>query len=159
MNLDVVGKKLADLPAKMEADKAPLELLGLFLRESAAGLLWDLVIASPRLKSDNGNSYEQVARQLRATLSDGELADISRIVILDRREGTALDSFLERYHNQTGPVDVDFIPEGGVILRRGYIVLARQLANSHPRTARKVRQRKADSRPPRPTPEEPSRRR
>jgi hypothetical protein len=145
MNLDVVGKKLADLPAKMEADGVPLELLGLFLRESAVGLVWDLVVASPRLKSGNGNSYEQVFRQLRSMLSEQELANISRMVILDRREGTALDTFLERYHDQTGPVEVDFIPEGGVILRRGYVILARPLANGRPTKAKKPRKRKAGS--------------
>lgn len=142
MNLDTVAKNLSTMAKKIKADKGPLELLGLFLRDDSPGL-WDVVIGAPWLKADERASFVYVADQLRAHLVPEELTGLSRIVILDHG-GAVLDSFLKRFSKSTGLADVHFVVEGGAIIRRAYIILARPLGPpARPRKTTKPRRPKA----------------
>jgi hypothetical protein len=135
MNLDVVAEKLKVMAAKIETDRGPLDLLGLFLREHPLGL-WDLVIAGARLKSVGLESYKYVAGQVREALTDEEMMGLSRIVILDHGE-EVLDAFLERFTNQRGLADVHFETPGGAIIRRAYVILARPAVGGRRQKAKK----------------------
>ena len=130
MNLEVVAAKLDILVKKVRAEKGPLGLLGLFLREDSPDL-WDLVISAPWLGADERSAFGYVANELRQVLSDEELIGLSRIVILEYG-GAVLGSFLTQYANRTGPVDMHFETGGGVIIRRAYIIVA-QSGSHHPR--------------------------
>ena len=107
MNLEVVATKLTALAGTVEADKGPLELLGLFLREDSPDL-WDLVISAPWLVADERAAFEYVANKLRGELSGEELAGLSRIVILEHG-GAVLSSFLMQYEGHTGLADVHYV--------------------------------------------------
>ena len=63
-------------------------------------------------------------------MTNEELAGFSQIVILDHGSAV-LGSFLERFGNQVGLSDVNFVMRGDTIIKRAYIVLAiRSLARS-----------------------------
>jgi hypothetical protein len=123
VNVELVAQKLASMGKKIEADKGLLELLGLFLRDESPDR-WDIVIAGPGLKADRRASFEYVAGQLRKVMTDEELTGLSRIVILDHG-GAVLQSFLEQFSNRSGLADVHFVAEGGAVIRKAYIILAR----------------------------------
>src|SRR5438105_3314641 len=72
MNPDAVARKLADMAKKIEADKGPLDLLGLFLTDNTLGL-WDVVIAAPWLEAHVRPSFEYVAKHLQSTLVEDEM--------------------------------------------------------------------------------------
>lgn len=142
MNLDMTAEKLSVMTKKIEADKGPLELLGLFLRDDSLGL-WDVVIGAPWLKADERASFVYVADQLRAHLAREELAGLSRIVILDHG-GAVLESFLNQFGGRTGLADVHFVAEGGAVIRRAYVILARPVgAGARPRRTTRPRRGKA----------------
>jgi hypothetical protein len=122
MNLEVLAKKLTDVANKIKADRGPLEFVGLFLRDDSPDL-WDLVVAAPWLEADERESFEYLATQVRGSLADDELAELSRIVILEH-EGAMLRFFLETFENQTGLADVHYVAEGGAIVRQVYVIMA-----------------------------------
>jgi hypothetical protein len=146
MNLEVVAKKLSALAKKMKADIGPLELLGLFLRDDALDS-WDLVIAAPPLQANNRDSFKYVADRLREALTEEELAGLSRIVIMDHG-GAVLNGFLDQFKGRTGLCDIHFVADGGAIVRKAYIIIARALpvGRSGGQTAKKPRQGSAGSR-------------
>src|SRR5262249_44829690 len=127
MNVERVAEKLSGVATKIEASKGPLELFGLFLREDSLDL-WHVVIAAPRLSAEKLASYEYVASQLRRSLTDEEMAGLSRIVILEHGEAV-LKSILAEFGSRTGLTDVNFVSEGGAVIRRVYIIAARPAAN------------------------------
>jgi hypothetical protein len=127
MNLERVAEKLAGMANQIEAEKGPLELLGLFLRENSRGL-WDLVVAAPWLREDQRASYKYIDDQIQEALTEEELLGISHIVILDHGS-TVLKSFLDCFSNRTGPAEVPFETEGGAIIEQEYIILAHPLVD------------------------------
>jgi hypothetical protein len=127
MNLEQIAKNLTSMAKEVKADKGPLELLGLFLRDDSPDL-WDLVVAAPWLKVDERASFVYVADQLRSFLTPEELANLSRIVILEHG-GAVLASFLKRFTNHAGLADIHFVADGGAIIRRAYIILAHPLGS------------------------------
>jgi hypothetical protein len=144
MNLERVAEKLAAMAKKIDAEKGPLELLGLFLRENARGL-WDLVVAAPWLREDKRASYKYIDDQMQEALTEEDLLGISHIVILDHGS-TVLKSFLDRFGNLTGPADVLFETEGGAVIEQEYLILARPLAEQPRRQKpKKARCSKASS--------------
>ena len=68
MNIDLVAKKLVDVVDVIRAEKGPLELFGLFLRENSPDDLWDVVVAAHGLKVGDRDSYQFVGDRLREIL-------------------------------------------------------------------------------------------
>ena len=156
MNLEVVAPKLDTLGRKIQAEKGPLELLGLFLREGSPDL-WDLVISAARLEADKRAAFEYVEHLLKEELAGEDLASLSRIVIL-RHAGDMPDSFLAQFANRTGLIDGQFVTEGGAIIRRAYIIVA-QIGSHRPgqRTTKKPPRTRVGSRGRVPSPKKPPR--
>jgi hypothetical protein len=140
MNPQLVADKLSVLAKKIESSNGPLELFGLFLREDSPDL-WDLVIAAPWLSPGKRASYEYVAGLLQETLTEEELVGLSRIVILEHGRAV-LRSFLESFHNRPGFADVHFVSEGGAVIEKAYIIIARSAA-SDARPEKTKKQRRA----------------
>ena len=132
MNIESTAVKLSDMASSYW--KNDLNLLGLFLREDS-GELWDLVIASPSLKSSELASFEKVAKGIRLHLNQEELASLSRIVILDQG-GAVLNAFIKEFANRLGLLDIHFVLEGGAVIRRAYAIIVRGVTES-PKTVLK----------------------
>ena len=121
MNFEVMATKLTALAEKVQAEKGPLELLGLFLREDSPDL-WDLVISAPWLDADERAAFEYVAGKLREELTAEELAGLSRIVVLDPGN-TLASSLFSQHARAVGPVDMPYVADGGAVIRRAYIIV------------------------------------
>ena len=122
MNIERIAGKLKTMAEGIAIEGRSLDLLGLFLRDNSPGLLWDVVIAEPGLRSGILPSYRRVAADLRAYLDPDERASISTIVILDQ-ESSALKSFQERFRGLTGPTEVNFETEGGAVVTGAYPIV------------------------------------
>ncbi len=122
MNIERIAEKLKTMAEGIAMEGRSLDLLGLFLRDNSPGLLWDLVIAEPGLRSGILPSYRRVAADLRAYLDPEERASISTIVILDQ-ESSALKSFQERFRGLAGLKEVNFETEGGAVVTGAYPIV------------------------------------
>ncbi len=140
MNLEVVVDKLKTMAKNMQADKGPLDLFGLFLRDDSPDL-WDVVVAAPWLEADERESFVYIADLLGSHLSNEERFWLSRIVILDHG-GAVLDSFLKEFGKCSGLAEVHYVTDGGAIIRRAYVIVAQPLAKEASR-----RQTKKSPRP------------
>jgi hypothetical protein len=140
MNIKAIATKLNRLGSNIEKSKGALELLGLFLREESQEL-WDLVVAAPWLKASERTSFEYIANQLKKILNNKELFGLSRIVILEHG-GVVLNSFITRFKDHKGLADVHYIAEGGIIIRRAYIITARSVSD-HPKKKKSPRKKAA----------------
>lgn len=75
-------EKLKSVIKELEKENGPLLICALFLRE---GILeeWDLILSGSWLNTAEMQSYKIVSSKLQNTLSDSELVQISRVVILN----------------------------------------------------------------------------
>ena len=132
MNIDLVAKKLVDVVDVIRAEKGPLELFGLFLRENSPDDIWDVVVASHGLKAGDRDSYQFVGDRLRKVLTDNEMLGLAQIVLLQHGDAV-LNDFLEIFKDRTGLVDVHHETEGGAVIRRAYILVAEKVPDQRPR--------------------------
>ncbi len=77
--------KIKSLIQVLEKENAPLSLCALFLREEPLER-WDVVVSAPWLSSQEMQSYRTVSSKLQDSLSDSELVQVSRVVILDQND-------------------------------------------------------------------------
>ena len=76
-------EKLKSAIESLEKENSPLLICALFLRDDAMGK-WDIVLAASWLNPKEMSSYEILSSKLQNFLSDSELMQFSRIVILDQ---------------------------------------------------------------------------
>jgi len=137
MNIAMIAERLTTLASKMKHGRKPLEFFGLLLREDSNDL-WDVVVAAPWLKAADRTSFEYVANKLRETFTNDQLLGLSRIVILENG-GAVLRSFLERFANTVGLVDVHFSTDGGAVIRKAYVVVAQSPADQKTKKRRQMK--------------------
>lgn len=76
--------KLQKLIHSLELEKKTQFLIcAMFLREDS-GNKWDFILSSPWLDSSELESYKFISNKMQAYLTESELLQISRIVILDQ---------------------------------------------------------------------------
>ncbi len=74
-------EKLSALERALREDKGALSLFGLFRRQGSLGL-WDLLVSAHWLGEDQPENRAHIFRRLREWLSDEEMLQLSRVVIL-----------------------------------------------------------------------------
>ncbi|WP_068466691.1 hypothetical protein [Candidatus Protochlamydia phocaeensis] len=92
-------EKLKNILAELIKENGDIVFFALFLREDSPNK-WDLIISADWLNSGNVESYRVVATKIQNILSEKELTQISRIVIID--ESDPMISFLQSSFNVTG---------------------------------------------------------
>jgi len=73
--------KFAIIRDRVAERRGPLVLFGLFMPEASEQ--WDVVVAGPNLHSLNQRDLEAVSEVVVSCLTDDELLDVSRIVIME----------------------------------------------------------------------------
>jgi hypothetical protein len=86
-------EKLKSVIRALEKEHGPFLIFALFLREAALER-WDIVISATWLNSTEMGAYKIISSKLQEFLSDSELVQLSRIVLLD----------------QDDPVDIELYP-------------------------------------------------
>jgi len=66
----------------LESEHGPFLIFALFLRESVVGK-WDVVISAPWLDPNDIEAYKLISSKLQQTLSESEVLQFPRIVLLD----------------------------------------------------------------------------
>ncbi len=79
---EMIGK-LKSIIKDLEEEHGPLLICALFLRDGDLDK-WDLIISAAWLNPTKMQSYKIISSKLQESLSEGELVQLSRIVILDK---------------------------------------------------------------------------
>lgn len=83
--MNEIIKKLKSLIKELENEHGPLLICALFLRDGDIDK-WDIVISASWLNPTEMQSYKTVSSKLQKSLSDAELVQFSRIVILNKED-------------------------------------------------------------------------
>jgi hypothetical protein len=75
-------QKLKSVVSALEQSHGQLLIFALFLREEPLEK-WDIIVSAPWLDSSELSSYTIVSSEIKKTLTDSELMQFSRIVILN----------------------------------------------------------------------------
>lgn len=125
-------EKLKSVIKSLEEKRGPLLICALFLREDSLET-WDIILAASWLNSSELESYKIVSNELQNFLSDSELTQFSRIVILNQDDPVV--SFL---------LDLETIKNGGYkelsaevlsnkfrfVIKRAYLLRSQKLSAS-----------------------------
>lgn len=77
--------KLKSVVQALEKEYKPILLFSLFLREDSLQK-WDLVVSASWLSSGEKKAYEIIVSKIQSFLNAAELAQFSRVVILDNTD-------------------------------------------------------------------------
>ncbi|MGB8992395.1 MAG: hypothetical protein WCD80_10095 [Desulfobaccales bacterium] len=112
--------KLKVLESRLSKEKGNFKLFALFLREEAEDK-WDIVVSASWLESNNKESFNYLARELKSSITNQELLLISRIVVLD--EGNpGLEAINRAFHVEHGLAEVRDSIFFGLQIKHAYII-------------------------------------
>ncbi len=77
--------KFSQIRAEIITEKGDLTFFGLFLREGVEDR-WDLLVSASWLDRDKAAGRRYLTRKLNARLSDREILELSRIVVIERTD-------------------------------------------------------------------------
>jgi len=83
--MNEIIKKIKNAITSLETEKGSLLICALFLREEPLEK-WDIIISAPWLSPEKLESYKIVSSKLQEFLSDSELLQFSRAVLLDETD-------------------------------------------------------------------------
>jgi hypothetical protein len=130
--MTVLMKKLASLEMTLSQEKGEFELFGIFLRKESQGK-WDLIVAAPWLHSYDRASLQAIVSEMQKVLSQPELLDFSRVVVLDKGN-PFLENLLTMFATEHEPIKAENLTLLGLSFRSVYILTARgRLARKHRR--------------------------
>ena len=81
--MNEIIEKIKSIVNALEKEHGPLLICALFLRDGDLER-WDIIISSSWLNPTEMQSYKIIASKLRKSLSESELVQLSRIVILNK---------------------------------------------------------------------------
>ncbi len=111
---------LQNLEQRLEEEKGPFKLFGIFLREESPGR-WDLLVSSPWIDDNKHRAVRELSQALSRALTRQQVLLISRIVPI----GVHHDRFLEALQ---GMINVQHGLEevrgeiSGVSIDQGYVI-------------------------------------
>jgi hypothetical protein len=112
--------KLKSLELKLSNEKGHFNLFALFLREDAEDK-WDVVVSASWLDSNNKESFDFMAGELKSNLTSKELLLISRIVILDKGS-PGLEAINRGFRVEHGLAEVKDSNFFGLQIKHAYII-------------------------------------
>ncbi len=81
--MNTLIEKLKAMIKSLEKERGPLMICALFLREGELDK-WDIIISAKWLSPSEMQSYKLISSKLQEALSQSELVQFSRVVILDQ---------------------------------------------------------------------------
>ena len=126
---EIVDKLIA-VEREATDEKGGFTLFALFLREDAADS-WDLLAAAPWLETDRKEGFRYLVGKLTSRLDRDELALLSRVVVLDRRN-PGLEALHRVVRAEHGAVEIDDRVFFGMRIAHAYIITSRWAAEGSP---------------------------
>ena len=114
--------KLRKLMKRIEAQRGPFVLFGLFMREDSPGK-WDLVLAAPWLERGRLKALGEFVKELSGTFGEEDVLSLSRIVTLNS-DDAALHAILNDIGSVTRPVERQGHSLFGLPVEHAYILRA-----------------------------------
>jgi hypothetical protein len=129
-------EKFVQLRSEIIADRGELTLFALFLRGEVDDR-WDLLVAAPWVDDDEAGALRYLSRKVAAKLSEREIIELSRIVLIEQNH-PGLKELLRETVVEDGIVrQIENLEFAGLSLRRAIIFEANPeaLASSRRRVA------------------------
>src|ERR1044072_8186010 len=118
--------KYAQIRDEILAEKGELTLFALFLREGVEDR-WDLIVSAPWLERDEAAGLKYVTKKLVSKLSERELLEVSRVVIMNQAD-PALRKLLRVVVDESDVHEFENIDFGNLSLDRAVIFGTHSLA-------------------------------
>ncbi len=117
-------ERLRQMEREISDEKGEFYLFGVFLREEAPDT-WDLVVAAPWAMTDQKEVYRYLASKVQEHFSTQELAQLSRIVIVNP-DNPGLDAITRAVVTQHGAAEVKNCSFFGLEIKHAYIITSRR---------------------------------
>lgn len=105
------------------AEKGELSLFALFLREDADK--WDVVVAAPWLEKDRAAALRYLSAKITQNLSEPELLELSRIVLLES-ENPAVEGLLSEVPVEQSISEIHDSTFAGLLIKQGLLFQAKR---------------------------------
>lgn len=117
-------RKFAQIRSEIIADKGDLTLFALFLREGAVDR-WDLLVSASWFQPDKAAGLRYLAKKLTAKLSEREMIELSRIVVIEQND-PGLRKLLRDTTVEDGEIrEIENMQFAGISLSRAIIFEAK----------------------------------
>jgi hypothetical protein len=123
--MNQLPNKLQLVERDVANDRGALNLFAVLEREDLAGR-WDLIIAAPWAKEDEG-TLRYLTGALKRRLDPAEMMLFSRIVVLRATENPVL-ALNETFDVEHGHIEVSEPARFGLPVKHGYIITSRRAA-------------------------------
>ncbi|NJN99541.1 MAG: hypothetical protein HC875_38295 [Anaerolineales bacterium] len=116
--------KFIEIEQKISNEKGNLSLFALFLREDSLDK-WDLLIAAPWIEANRKTAFAYIAQQIQASLEPEELAQLSRIVLIDQAN-PALDAINNAVRIEHGVTEIQDSNFFGLQIKHALIITSQK---------------------------------
>lgn len=117
-------EKLKQLVLSLEREHGPILIFALFLREDPLEK-WDVVVTASWLNASDMNSYKLISSNLQKILTNEELMELARIVVLDQND-SVVSFFQENFSVTNGSYEEIagdlFSARFGFSIKRSYLL-------------------------------------
>lgn len=96
-------EKIKSIVLDLEKERGSIDLFALFLREEPLGQ-WDIVASAAWLDENSLDSYRVLAEKFQAALTQPELMQIARLVILDGKD-PVMSFFRDKFTITNGTIE------------------------------------------------------
>lgn len=96
--MNAMLERLKTIVLELEKEHGPILVFALFLREDPLEM-WDIVVSASWLNSKEMKSYQLIGAKIQERLSESDLLQVSRVVILDATDPTTI--FLQNSYSIT----------------------------------------------------------
>ena len=122
--MKIILEKLKQVVLSLETEHDAILVFALFLREDPLEK-WDIVVSASWLQSGDMNSYKIITSKIQAALSNSELMELARIVILDDND-PVISFFQDNFSVSNGHfaevLGDQFSTRFGFTIKRAYLL-------------------------------------
>lgn len=119
-----ITEKFRSLESRIAAQKGSFVLFALFMREDAPDR-WDLIVSAPWIGEDKRSIVDYLVGEIKSTLGEQVLTDLSRIVVADPHDARvhAFNALIQIEH---GGVEVTDSHIFGLPVKHAYIITSKR---------------------------------
>jgi hypothetical protein len=121
-------EKFRHLEGRLAEERGGFVLFALFMREDAPDR-WDLIVAAPWVGNDRRQAVAYFVAQIKQSLGDADLANLSRIVVVDPQDAAvkAINKSIQIEHGEVEVKDSSFF---GLPVKHAVIITSKKSPTS-----------------------------
>ncbi len=123
--MNILVSKLQSVERYFSETKGEFELFALFLRIESVDK-WDLLVSAPWVEADKQTGLQEIVIKIQETLTQEELIQLSRIVLIDRAN-QALDAIHRAINTEHGDTEIQDSNFFGVPIKHAFIITSKRV--------------------------------